>query len=83
MVDPPRGCAGPQLPRHIAFGRALRHARAYIVNLAVLGEPIGACLHAMWLFSGGEVPGPTTVGRGSLFLAVLDISIQSRHGAGT
>lgn len=74
--------AGPMLLGHTGFNWALRYVRAYIVNLAVLGEPIGASLLAWWLLGGGEVPGPSTVGGGLLIIAGLAISIYSRRGAG-
>jgi drug/metabolite transporter (DMT)-like permease len=57
----------------------LRYVRAYIVNLAVLGEPIGASLLAWWLLGGSEVPGPTTLLGGVLILTGLAISIYSRR----
>jgi drug/metabolite transporter (DMT)-like permease len=65
------------------YNWALRYVRAYIVNLAVLGEPIGASLLAWWLLGGGEVPGPSTVGGGLLIIAGLAISIYARRGVGT
>jgi len=75
--------AGPMLLGHTGFNWALRYVRAYIVNLAVLGEPLGASLLAWWLLGGSEVPGPTTVVGGLLILAGLAISIYSRRGAGS
>ena len=65
---------------HTGFNWALRYVRAYIVNLAVLGEPIGASLLAWWLLGGSEVPGPTTLLGGVLILTGLAISIYSRRG---
>jgi drug/metabolite transporter (DMT)-like permease len=73
--------AGPMLLGHTGFNWALRHVRAYIVNLAVLGEPIGASLLAWWLLGGREVPGPATVVGGVLILLGVGISIYSRQGA--
>ncbi|KPK76322.1 MAG: hypothetical protein AMS25_17675 [Gemmatimonas sp. SM23_52] len=66
--------------RHTGFNWALRHVRAYIVNLAVLGEPIGASLLAWWLLGGREVLGPATVVGGVLILLGVAISIYSRQG---
>ncbi len=74
--------AGPMLLGHTGFNWALRYVRAYIVNLAVLGEPLGASLLAWWLLGGSEVLGPTTVFGGLLILTGLAISIYSRRGAG-
>lgn len=59
---------------------ALHLLRAYIVNLAV---PIGKCLLARWRLGGDKAARPTTVGRESLILVGLDISIHARYGAGT
>jgi drug/metabolite transporter (DMT)-like permease len=72
--------AGPMLLGHTGFNWALRHVRAYIVNLAVLGEPIGASLLAWWLIGGDEVPGSATLVGGTLILAGLAISIYSQKG---
>ncbi len=73
--------AGPMLLGHTGFNWALRHVRAYIVSLAVLGEPIGASLLAWWLLGGREVPGPATVVGGVLILLGVAISIYSRREA--
>lgn len=73
--------AGPMLLGHTGFNWALRYVRAYIVNLAVLGEPIGASLLAWWLFGGSEVPGATTLLGGAMILAGLAISVYARRGA--
>jgi drug/metabolite transporter (DMT)-like permease len=73
--------AGPMLLGHTGFNWALRYVRAYMVNLAVLGEPIGASLLAWWLLGGAEVPGPSTVVGGVLILAGLAISIFTRRRA--
>jgi drug/metabolite transporter (DMT)-like permease len=74
---------GPMLLGHTGFNWALRYVRAYIVNLAVLGEPIGASLLAWWLLGGSEVPGLSTAVGGGLILVGLAVSIYSRRGAGT
>ena len=71
--------AGPMLLGHTGFNWALRYVRAYIVNLAILAEPIGASLLAWWLIGGEEVPGPATVAGGVLILAGLAISVYSRE----
>ncbi|NIR42561.1 MAG: DMT family transporter [Gemmatimonadetes bacterium] len=71
--------AGPMLLGHTGFNWALRYVRAYIVNLAVLGEPLGASLLAWWLLGDGEVPGLSTVVGGGLIIAGLGISIYARE----
>ncbi len=73
--------AGPMLLGHTGFNWALRYVRAYIVNLAVLGEPVGASLLAWWLLGGAEVPGPSTILGGLLILVGLAISVFARRGA--
>jgi len=73
--------AGPMLLGHTGFNWVLRYVRAYIVNLAVLSEPIGASLLAWWLLGGDEVPGLTTLVGGVLILTGLAVSIHSRRGA--
>lgn len=72
--------AGPMLLGHTGFNWALRYVRAYIVNLTVLGEPIGATLLAWWLLGPGEAPGFGTAVGGALILVGLAISIYSRRG---
>ena len=71
--------AGPMLLGHTGFNWALRYVRAYIVNLAILGEPIGASLLAWWLLGGQEEPGPSTILGGALILLGLAISVYSRR----
>ncbi|HSG81063.1 MAG TPA: DMT family transporter [Gemmatimonadota bacterium] len=72
---------GPMLLGHTGFNWSLRYVRAYIVNLAVLGEPVGASLLAWWLLGGAEVLGPSTILGGVLILAGLAISVFARRGA--
>jgi len=53
--------AGPMMLGHTLVNYALRYVRAYVANLAILTEPIGATLIA-WLLPGiAEVPGPQTI----------------------
>jgi drug/metabolite transporter (DMT)-like permease len=73
--------AGPMLLGHTGLNWVLRYVRAYIVNLAVLSEPIGASLLAWWLLGGEEVPGMSIVVGGVLILTGLAVSIYSRKGA--
>ncbi|UCC72372.1 MAG: DMT family transporter [Gemmatimonadota bacterium] len=73
--------AGPMLLGHTGLNWVLRYVRAYIVNLAVLSEPIGASLLAWWLLGGDEVPGLSTIVGGVLILTGLAVSIYSRRGA--
>jgi drug/metabolite transporter (DMT)-like permease len=61
--------AGPMMLGHTLVNYALRYVRAYVANLAILGEPIGATLIAWLLPAIGEVPGPQTLLGGVAILA--------------
>ncbi|HKH92002.1 MAG TPA: DMT family transporter [Gemmatimonadaceae bacterium] len=51
---------GPMLLGHTGLNWALKRSPAYVVNLTLLGEPIGATLIAAFLPGIREVPGPMT-----------------------
>jgi drug/metabolite transporter (DMT)-like permease len=53
--------AGPMLIGHTGMNYALRYLPAYIVNLTVLGEPVGATIIAFLVPSIREVPGVGTI----------------------
>lgn len=60
---------GPMLIGHTGVNYALRYLPAFVANLAILGEPIGATLIA-WLLPGiREVPGAQTLLGGAVLLA--------------
>ena len=59
---------GPMLLGHTGLNYALRFLPAYVVNLTVLGEPIGATLIAMLVPSIHETPGVATVVGGAVTL---------------
>jgi drug/metabolite transporter (DMT)-like permease len=64
---------GPMLIGHTGVNYALRYLPAYVANLAVLSEPVGATLIA-WLLPGiGEVPTVRTVVGGVVLLAGIAI----------
>lgn len=75
LPQPPREWAifaalaiGPMLLGHTGMNWALRYLPAYVVNLTVLGEPVGATLLA-WMLPGiEEVPGVWTLAGGALVL---------------
>ena len=73
--------AGPMMLGHTAVNYALRYVRAYITNLALLGEPIGATLIAWLLPAIAEVPGPQTVAGGVLILGGIAVTVWRRTGA--
>lgn len=58
---------GPTILGHSALNYALRYLRAYEVNVAILGEPMGAAVWAALLLD--ERPGPATLAGGALILA--------------
>ncbi len=64
---------GPMLLGHTGVNYALRYLPAYVANLAILGEPIGATLIAWALPSIGEVPGRQTVLGGAVLLVGIAI----------
>ena len=75
LPQPPREFAifaalaiGPTLLGHTGMNWALGHLPAYVVNLTVLGEPIGATLLAAIIPGIGEVPGPRVLIGGSIVL---------------
>jgi len=74
--QPPREIAifaalavGPMLLGHTGLNWALKHSPAYLVNLTLLGEPVGATLIAALLPGIREVPSPLTLVGGAIVLA--------------
>src|SRR2546428_37505 len=61
--------AGPMLIGHTGMNYALRHFRATTVNVAALGEPVGATLLAWIIPAIHEVPRLTALGGGVLVRA--------------
>ena len=63
---------GPMLLGHTGLNWALKHSPAYVVNITLLGEPIGATLIAAMLPGIREIPGPATfIGGAVVFAGVL------------
>jgi len=74
---------GPMLLGHTGMNWALRYARAYQVNIVLLGEPIGATLLAAMLPGIRERPNWFTLFGGALVLVGILIAerrIAERHG---
>lgn len=77
--QPPRELAlfaalalGPMLLGHTGLNWALKRSPAYVVNLTLLGEPVGATIIAAFLPGIREVPGPATlVGGAIVFVGIL------------
>ena len=74
--QPPRELAifaalalGPMLLGHTGLNWALKHSPAYVVNLTLLGEPVGATIIAALLPGIREVPSPVTLAGGAIVLA--------------
>ena len=64
--------AGPMLLGHTGMNWALKYLPAYVVNLTVLGEPVGATLLAMVLPWIHEVPSVITlVGGAAVLIGVI------------
>jgi drug/metabolite transporter (DMT)-like permease len=79
--EPPRELAifaglalGPMLVGHTGANWALRYLPAYVVNVALLGEALGATLLAAAMPGIREVPPLTTVGGGALILAGIVVT---------
>ena len=75
LPQPPREWAifaalalGPMLLGHTGFNYALRYVPAYVVNLALLGEPVGATILAAALPGIRELPNWGTVLGGALII---------------
>jgi drug/metabolite transporter (DMT)-like permease len=70
--------AGPMLVGHTGVNYALRHLRAYVANLALLGEPIGATLLAWWLPGIRERPSAQLLLGGALVLVGIGLGARRR-----
>ncbi len=83
--QPPRDLAifaglaiGPMLLGHTGMNYALRYLPAYVVNLTVLGEPVGATLLAAVIPGIAEVPTASTLVGGGLILG--GVILAARRG---
>jgi len=66
---------GPMLVGHTGLNYALRYLPAYVVNVAALGEPVGATLIAWTLPAIAEPPGPAAIAGGGLCLAGIVLAL--------
>jgi drug/metabolite transporter (DMT)-like permease len=66
---------GPMLLGHTGMNWALKHLPAYVVNLTVLGEPVGATLLAALLPGIREIPSAVTLVGGGLVLAGILLAV--------
>jgi drug/metabolite transporter (DMT)-like permease len=71
--------AGPMMVGHTGVNYALRFIPAYVANVALLGEPIGATLIAWLLPAIGERPPLQTLGGGGLILTGIALGMRRRR----
>ena len=74
--------AGPMMIGHTGVNYSLRYVRAYVANLALLGEPIGATLLAWWLPGIRERPSAQLLLGGALVLAGIALGMARRVRTG-
>lgn len=74
--------AGPMMLGHTGVNYALRFIPAYVANLALLGEPIGATLLAWWLPGIREVPSIQLLAGGTLVLLGIGLGSKRVRPAG-
>jgi drug/metabolite transporter (DMT)-like permease len=73
--------AGPMLVGHTGMNYALKHFRATTVNVAGLGEPVGATIIAWLLPAIHEVPSRTAIAGGVLVLAGIVLALGDQRAA--
>ncbi|MCE7741013.1 MAG: DMT family transporter [Candidatus Heimdallarchaeota archaeon] len=62
---------GPSLIGHATYNYSLRKLPAYVVGVAILGEPIGATILAVLIFPSTQTPDPITI----LFAVIILLGI--------
>lgn len=84
LGQPPRELAiflalaiGPMLLGHTALNWALKYLPAYVVNLTLLGEPVGATILAAQLPGIREVPGELILVGGAIILAGICVTART------
>jgi len=85
--QPPREVAifaalalGPMLLGHTGLNWALKHSPAYVVNLTLLGEPVGATIIAALLPGIRELPGVLTLVGGAIVLCGILLTARGSEG---
>jgi drug/metabolite transporter (DMT)-like permease len=71
---------GPMLLGHTGMNWALKHARAYQVNIVLLGEPVGATLIAAMLPGIREIPTAFTLAGGLMILIGILMAERKKQG---
>ncbi len=70
---------GPMLLGHTGMNWSLEHLPAYVVNLTLLGEPVGATILAMLIPAIHEIPRWTTLAGGAVILiGVIVVAANDR-----
>jgi drug/metabolite transporter (DMT)-like permease len=69
--------AGPMLIGHTGLNYALKHFRATTVNVAALGEPVGATILAWLIPAIHEVPAPLALVGGVVTLGGIGLALTS------
>ncbi|HWH03569.1 MAG TPA: EamA family transporter, partial [Gemmatimonadales bacterium] len=69
--------AGPMLIGHTGLNYALKHFRATTVNVAALGEPVGATILAWLIPAIHEVPAPLALLGGVVTLGGIGLALTS------
>src|SRR5216117_2136487 len=72
--------AGPMLVGHTGMNYALRHFRATTVNVAALGEPVGATVLAWLIPAIHEAPRAMALAGGVLVLLGITLSLTAGNG---
>jgi drug/metabolite transporter (DMT)-like permease len=67
----------PQLIGHTAFNWALKHLKASMVAITILGEPIGASILA-YVILGETIRSFQSIGIILIFLAIIIASIKGK-----
>lgn len=73
---------GPMLFGHTGLNWALKYLPAYVVNLTLLGEPVGATLLAATLPGIRELPRAATFAGGALILAGIYVAARAARQSG-
>jgi drug/metabolite transporter (DMT)-like permease len=74
---------GPMLLGHTGMNWALKFLPAYVVNLTVLGEPVGATLLGALIPSIRQIPSVTTLLGGAIVLSGVIITASDRSRRST
>lgn len=75
--------AGPMMLGHTGVNYALRYVPAYVANLVLLGEPVGATLLAWLLPAIAEQPPTQTLVGGALILGGIALGVERRRRSGS